>query len=500
VLRVEDVCKLFPGTVALNRVNIEVRRGDVHGIIGKNGAGKSTLVSIIAGLLDATSGTVSVHGRSIPRLTRSAARRERIAIVPQEPQVVPDLSIGENLFLGSEVARRGFISWRELHRRARSALDRARIDLDSRLKASDLSVSEQQLILVAKACYVDNAEILIFDEASASLSHDDEELLHEIVAERRASGCTILYISHRTDELLKVCDRVTVLYNGTSREPCEVSTLDEASLASLIIGEAYSRADGLYAPESRTARAEVVMSVQGFNRAGVFHDVSFDVHRGEVLGLAGLRGSGRTEILKAIVGVDRPESGIVVLDGERALFASPAKALRRGLAYLPEDREHEGLVSVLSVRANCALNALRRVSARGFVRRGAETDLVSRIVKAFDVKVADIDQQASELSGGNKQKLLVGRISAAEPRVYLLDEPTRGVDVGARDAILRLIRTRLSEHAGVVMTSPAVEDLLAICDRIAVVHRGRIVTVLDRAEFDETVTYVAMQTGVAPVS
>lgn len=494
-LEIRGVSKLFPGTVALRDVSIRVQRGEVHGIIGKNGAGKTTLVSIIAGLIEATSGTILIHGREIPHLTRAVAQRERVSIIPQEPQVIGDFTVAENLFLGHEITRRRVIDWRGLHRRAADVLTRVGLDLDTRIKALDLSVSEQQLLLVAKACYVDEAEIIILDEASASLTQADEALLHRIVAERRAAGCTILYISHRVDELLKVCDRVTVLLGGQSRETVPCDELDETALATLIIGEEYSRSS---LPAWAPATGDVVLDVVGLTRAAHFEDVSFGVRRGEVFGIAGLRGSGRTELLKAIAGIDRADGGsVAVAGGEPTLFRHPQKALRAGLGYLAEDREREGLVGSASVAVNCLLSSLKAVSRRGVVDRGREKRRAEEVVRLFDVVISDLDQEVSSLSGGNKQKVVVGRIHEARPAVYLLDEPTRGVDVGAREAILRIVRNEVAAEAGVVITSPALDDLIAVCDRIAVMGRGRFTGVVQRSDFDETSLYVAVQAAAA---
>ena len=356
-------------------------------------------------------------------------------------------------------------------------------------------MSEQQLVLVVKACYVDAAQIIIFDEASASLTHEDEALLHEIVAERCAAGCTILYISHRVDELLKVCDRVTVLLGGESRETVPCSELDEVSLATLIVGEAFAktRFDAAREPSS-----EVVLDVSGLNSAGRYYDVSLQVHQGEVLGIAGLRGSGRTELLKGIAGIERADAGTVTVgDRQPGLFSHPEKALKSGLAYLPEDREHEGLVSTSSVAVNCLLSSLDQVSKLGVMKGRAEKARVKEVVRLLDIKVSDVTQEVSGLSGGNKQKVIVGRIHEARPAVYLLDEPTRGVDVGARQAILKIIREKIAAEAGVLMTSPGLDDLIAVCDRIAIMGHGRIVDVVDRSGFDETSLYVAVQSASA---
>jgi len=494
VLRLHNISKIYPGTIALHNVNVDVKRGEVHGIIGKNGAGKSTLVGIVAGIVTPTEGQIILNQKRFAGLSRITAKKEGISIVPQEPQIIPDFTVAENLFLGNPVCRGKLINWPELSARAEKVLKRAVINLDVRLKASDLSVSEQQLLLILKACFVEDAQIIILDEASASLSQNDQELLFKIIEERKKEGKTIIFISHRTDELLRVCDRVTVLRDGKSITTEDCSNLDKEKLSSLIVGEGF-KARKTYEKRwsGREQAAEAVLSVHNLTKYGVFQNISFGLKKGEILGLAGLRGSGRTEILKGIAGIDPVDEGWVQIGNSKMRFTNPAQALKRGIAYLPEDREGEGLVTSFSVRENLVLNALRKISKGVLVNNRKERDLVRRLIPAVGIKAASPEQEVSQLSGGNRQKVVIGKVLAGEPKVFLLDEPTKGVDISAKESILKIIKEKFSQSSGIVITSPGLDDLLMVCDRILVLFKGQIIAEFFPDEFEEESLYLAVQ-------
>ncbi|MGD0153227.1 MAG: sugar ABC transporter ATP-binding protein [Thermacetogeniaceae bacterium] len=496
MLQLRDVSKIYPGTVALYKANLSVRRGEVHGIIGKNGAGKSTLVDIIAGIIEPTEGEIIVGDKKYTTLSRIAAKREQIAVVTQEPQVILDLTVAENLFLGDFGERRMIVNWQELYAKADQVIAKANLKIDARSKAGDLSMSERQLLLVLKACYVEDARIVMLDEASASLSQDDERLLHRIIAERKREGNTVIIISHRTDELLAVCDRVTVVRDGRTLGSQDCSRLNKETLSSLIVGEGFQLKDVFGGLDSTKVKSnQVLLSVENLTRVGAFQNISLTLRKGEILGLAGLRGSGRTEFLKGVAGIEPAEEGTVAIGNLKTRFSSPSQALKSGIVYLPEDREHEGLIKSLTVRDNLSLNALSRVSKRYIINKSSERKFTSDVVEALGIKVASIDQEVNQLSGGNKQKVVVGRISAAEPQVFLLDEPTRGVDISAKESILTIIKERLSAAAGVIITSPGLDDLMMICDRVLVLYKGKIISEFDRSEFNEGDLFLALQGG-----
>lgn len=492
VLKLQDISKIYPGTVALHKVNIDVRKGEVHGIIGKNGAGKSTLVEIIAGIISPTGGRIFIGGKSYDSLSRINARKKKIAFVPQEPQLILDFTVAENLFISDYTRMGRLINWKGLYARAEQVVKKAGLNINVRVKAGDLPVSEQQLLLVLKACYVEESQIIILDEASASLSQKDEELLYGIIQERKREGCTIIFISHRAEELLRVCDRVTVLRDGHSITTKACADLDKDKLSALIVGQEFSKDLGV--PTVKES-IETVLSVENLTRLGVYQNITFQLKKGEILGLAGLRGSGRTEIFRGIIGIDHPDSGLIFVNGQKRRFASPAEALKEGIVYLPEDREREGLVKILSVRENLMLNSLNNIKKGLLISNKKEKEAVESLIKELDIKTASPEQEVSQLSGGNKQKVVVGKISAARPHVFLLDEPTKGVDISAKQGILNIVKNNLSRDAGIIITSPGLEDLIDICDRILIVYKGRITGEFLRGELKESDIYLAIQGG-----
>lgn len=494
VLRLSQISKIYPGTVALHNVNLDVRKGEVHGIIGKNGAGKSTLVGIIAGMISPTEGEIFVENKSFKSLTRINSKKEKISIVTQDPQVILDFTVAENLFMGDYICRKRFVNWKEIYSQAEQILKKVNLHINARAKAADLSISERQLLLVLKAFYVENARIVILDEVSASLSQKDEQILYDVIDQIKATGNTILFISHRTDELLKVCDRVTVLRDGRSIVTESCAELDKEKLSSLIVGEEFRISEGPQgAGPTYAMDEEPILSVENLTRLGFYHNISFNLRKGEILGLAGLRGSGRTEILKGIAGIEPAEDGLIRVGGTTRRLTHPSQALQEGIVYLPEDRENEGIIGTLSVRENLILNALPSVSRGGMVNKARERQFTAAIIEALGIKTASGEQEVNQLSGGNKQKVVVGRISATQPKVVLLDEPTKGVDISAKESILGIVREKLSKTAGIIMTSPGLDDLIMICDRILILYQGEITGEFSREEFSEGDLYLAVQ-------
>ena len=492
-LKLQKTTKVYPGTIALEEVNLDVACGEVHGLIGKNGAGKSTLVGIIAGLISPTSGLIEVDGKPFQTLTRAQAKQEGIAIVTQEPEVILDVSVAENLFLGNPPAFLGLVNRREMYERTEKILADYGLDISPSYRAGDLSLSERQLLLIFKACVVENAKIVILDESSAPLTPKDAQILQGMVNSLRSAGKAIVYISHHIDELLGICDRLTVLRDGRSIATCGKTGLTHHSLSELIVGES------LPVRKSRSApieNSEPLLRLSAFTKWGAFESVGLTVKRGEIVGLAGLRGSGRTELMKAIAGIDPPDEGVMTFKGRDCHFGAPDQALREGIAYLPEEREAEGLIKGFSIRDNLVLNCLEGLSSHGVLCQDKYVRLSEDVFKAVECKAFSIEQNVDELSGGNKQKVLIGRIMALKPDLYLLDEPTRGVDIGAKTSILSLIAENIRGQAGVLVSSPGLDDLIEICDRILVMYKGRIVACYDRPCFEENALFMAIQ-GIA---
>jgi len=496
ILQLFDITKLYPGTLALHNVSMEVRAGEVHGIIGKNGAGKTTLMGIISGIVNPTEGDIFIGSKHFKSLSRARAKKEGVSIVTQEPQLIPDFTVAENLFTPDFICTWGKrIHWREIYSRAEQIINRANLNMNVRARASDLTISEQQIVLVLKACYIENSQVIILDEVTASLSQKDQRFLYSIIRAQQGAGKAVLFISHRLAEILEVCDRVSVLRDGRLIATQERSALDEEKLSYYIIGKGYDefRKFGYSEESVRKHAEEEVISIENLTRAGAFHDITFHLHKGEILGLAGLRGSGRTEILKTIAGIDHPDGGIIRVGKQEKRLASPSHALRNGIVYLPEDKDNEGLIEILSVTKNLTLSSLNSLMRGLLIDRKDEEKVADALIDTLSIQTPSTEQEVRYLSGGNKQKVVVGKILAANPRVFLLDEATKGIDIAAKRTILGIIREKLTESAGIILTSPGLEDLMLVCDRVLVLYEGAIIREFSKEEFAEGDIYLAMQ-------
>lgn len=491
-LELKDITKLYSGTVALRNVSLTVKKGEVHGLIGKNGAGKSTLVGVISGLVEPSSGEILLDGHTYHTLSPITAKKHRVSIITQEPQVIEETTVAENLFFPHYLGGKGLIDWAKLNIQAAEILKKAGFPIDPGICVANLSVSERQLLLVIKACYVEKAEVIIMDEVSASLSQKDQPVLYEIINRLIEEGKTVIFISHHTEELLRVCDVVTVIRDGHNVGSFDVDGLDLKKLASLIVGDA-SYEESEAEDHSSEVTDEEVFTLQNYTSYGKFENISLSLKKGEIVGLAGLRGSGRTELFKSIIGVDPHDEGTMKLKGAAKNYSSPAAASKDGVVYLPEEREAEGVVPIASIRSNITMGILGKLSKGGFIRSAIEKAAAEESIKSLDIKVASQGQEVQQLSGGNKQKVLVGRIMQQKPLVCLLDEPTRGVDIEAKESILASINRGMRADSSVLITSPGVEDLMKICDRILVLYEGRITECFARDEFSEEDIYRAMQ-------
>ncbi|MEG1884376.1 MAG: sugar ABC transporter ATP-binding protein [Clostridia bacterium] len=491
-LEMYNISKLYAGTIALENVCFSVRKGELHGIIGKNGAGKSTLVDIMSGIILPTRGEIHVNGHIYKSMTPSIAKKELISIITQEPQVVNDCTVMENLFMPMYEKGRLTVAWKELNRRAVEIMEHGGFPVDVTQPVGDLSVSEKQILLVVKACYIENANIIIMDEVSASLSQRDEQILHNIVRERIAAGKTVILISHRTNELLHMCDRVTVLRDGHNVGTADVKDLTMESLAALIVGN--TDYDRMVLPhESIAPDAPIVFEARNLTSYGRYQNVNIKLRKGEIVGIAGLRGAGRTELFKSLVGLGWIDEGKVFVDGIEKRYRAPSEAIRDGVVYLAEEREREGLVNIASIKQNLTIGIFNSVSKGGVIQKKLEDKTVDGLIDVLRVKAYTREQEIQQLSGGNKQKVLVGKIMAQKPRVCFLDEPTRGVDIEAKDSMLHTINEEMRKDSAILISSPGVEDLIKICDRIIVLFNGKIIGEFDKDQFDEKAIYQVMQ-------
>ena len=474
------VSKRFAATQALDDVSLELFPGEVHALVGENGAGKSTLVKILAGVHQPDAGTIWLDGTETQIHGPAEARALGIAVVHQEPRLFPDFTVAENVFIGhAPTTRLGTVDWGAMRRAADALFDELDVRFDVGAPVRGLSMADQQLIEIAKALSLD-ARVLILDEPTASLSAHEVDRLFTIVRRLRDRGVPVLFVSHRLDEVFALCDRATVLRDGRHVITAPTRDLTTADLIRHMVGRSVT----LF-PKVETPVGEVLLEVDGLSREGVFHDISFSVRAGEIVGLAGLVGAGRTEVARVLFGIDRRDGGVVRLRGEAVRFASPSAALHAGIAYLPEDRHQEGLVLEFSIAQNVTLPILPRLFPRFLVRESTERAVAGEYTDELNVRMTDVGQLVSALSGGNQQKVVLAKWLASKPTVLILDEPTRGIDIGAKVEVHRIISELAASGLAIVMISSDLPEVLAMSDRILVMHEGRFTAEIPRARATE---------------
>ena len=492
LLRMENITKSFSGVVVLDDVCFDVRPGEVHALIGENGAGKSTLMKIVTGLYEADRGQVFWKGRPVAIKTPHQAHDLGINIVHQELMLVPQLSIGENVFLGrhpvgSEFSR--WVRWSDINNQAKRLLEGLGHPLDPKRPVGELSIAEQQLVEIARALAF-SAELIIMDEPTSPLSEHETTRLFQTISQLKARGVSVVYISHRLKEIHQVADRVTVLRDGRhiATSPISGTTTDSLvrHMVGREIGEQFSR------NKSRVDGDEA-LRVEGLTASGKFSDISFSVHRGEIVGLAGLVGAGRTELVETLFGAGEADSGKVYLDGQAVTISTPMDAVRHRLALVADDRKAKGLVLGGSVRFNIALAAPRKFARYGmFLNSAREKEVAKDLARELHLKTPNVEQQVMYLSGGGQQKVVLAKWLSADSKVFILDEPTRGIDVGSKAEIYDLIRRLAERGVAVLLVSSELEEILNLADRILVMHRGRISGELSREEAtDELIMQLA---------
>jgi ribose transport system ATP-binding protein len=475
------VTKSYPGVRALAGVDFEVRRGEVHGLAGENGAGKSTLLKIMAGVIPPDDGTLSWQGEPVRWRGPADALAAGVRLIHQELQLVPTLTVAENIVLGREPQRLGFVRRRACADEAARvlALIGAGAAIDPGARVADLTVGQQQMVEIAKALGA-NAQLISMDEPTSALTAHEAARLMELVDRLRQSGVAIIYVSHRLEELGRLCDRVTVLRDGASVATRAMRELTIDELVRSMVG----RTPPKLAPRA-PSDGDIELCVEELGRAGAFAPISFNVRKGEILGIAGLMGAGRSELLRAIFGADRATSGRVLVGGRELGPGRPEQSIARGLVLLPEDRKREGLLLDLPVRANLSLPSLSRIAHAGWVRDAEERAIADRWIESLAIRTPSREQLVRHLSGGNQQKVVLGKWLQMQPRVLLLDEPTRGIDIGGKVEIHQLIRRLADDGLALVVVSSELPEVMALADRIAVLHEGKLSGVLERAAATE---------------
>jgi rhamnose transport system ATP-binding protein len=479
ILLAQSIAKSFEGVRALKGVSFELLGGEVHALIGENGAGKSTLIKIIAGAFAADSGSLSIFGRVVAHHNPSVARSLGVAAIYQQPSLFPHLTVAENIALALEEGgawRR--INWAARHERARLLIKRAGASIDPQRLVSTLSMPEQQIVEIAKAIGAD-AKILIMDEPTSSLTDHEVETLFKVIAELKAQGVGIIYISHRLEEISRIADRVTVLRDGEAIATREARQLDRAEMIQLMVG----RSVNAVFPKREVQQGEVVLALRGVgSRAAGVSNVSIELCAGEILGMAGLVGSGRTQLAETLFGLTPADSGEILIQGQRVVIGSPTEAIHHGIGYVPEDRRKHGVVLEMPISANTTLANLKAVSHAGLIDSRAEDKMAVRFIDQLRIKTPSCHANAGTLSGGNQQKVALSRWLAVNPKILILDEPTQGVDVGSKSEIHSLMVDLAERGMAIVMISSELLEILGMSDRIAVMRNGTIARVLSRQE------------------
>jgi rhamnose transport system ATP-binding protein len=489
LLEVHDVTKSFGAVAAVQGVSFPLYGGEAHALVGENGAGKSTIVKMLAGVHRPDTGTLRVGGADVEFAGPADAKAAGIAVIYQEPTLFPDLSVAENIAMGNQpLTRLRQIDRKAMQANAEALFRRLGVHIEATRPARGLSIADQQLVEIAKALSSD-ARVLIMDEPTAALSGVEVERLFAVVRSLRDEGAAIMFISHRFEEITDLCERITIMRDGKHVATEMVADLTVDDMIRRMVGRDLS---ALF-PKQEVTPGEVVLEIQGLSREGVFRDISFDVRAGEIVALAGLVGAGRSEVMQAVFGVDPYDSGTVKVAGKRLKAGSPRAAMAAGMALVPEDRRQQGLIMELSIERNVTLPRARKLARLGLLFGGGERRAAATWTQKLQTKLGHLSDAVSTLSGGNQQKIVLAKWLSTGPRLLIVDEPTRGIDVGTKAEVHRLMSSLAADGLAVVMVSSELPEVLGMADRVVVLREGRTAAVLNRAEAtEESVMYAAM--------
>jgi len=479
VLSLKDLTKQYPGVLALDRVSLDFVQGEVHALLGENGAGKSTLIKVIAGAIEPDGGSIRLGGLEYARMNPHLARSLGVEVIYQEFNLVPSMSVAENIFLGDKTGKGLLVDRKAMVQRAQEVFRQFAIDIDPHALVRDLPSAKQQIVEIAKAVSK-NVRILIMDEPTAPLTVNEVESMFEIVRQLKTRGVTILYISHRLEEIFRIADKVSVLRDGRYIATRRTEETNRKELISLMVGRELKESY----PARQGAPGAVALEVRGLTGNGDV-DISFQVRKGEILGLSGLVGAGRTELARVIFGAEPAERGEILLEGRPVQIRSPQDAIALGIGLIPEDRKHQGAFLDMDVKWNISFSQVRTLSRYAVVDSHRETALAEKYRDLLRIKTPSLGQQVKHLSGGNQQKVVLAKSLAAQSRVLIFDEPTRGIDVGAKQEIYNLMRELANDGIAIIMISSDMEELLGMADRILVLCEGRIAGEVPRAQFSQ---------------
>ena len=476
-LSMRNITKRYPGVVALNRVSIEIEPGEVHALVGENGAGKSTLIKVLSGAISNDEGEIQIGDKVFPHMTTQLAKANGIAVVYQECSLIPSLTVAENIYLGQRFGP--LVNRKLLQEKAQETFTHLGIKINPDVQVERLSSAYKQLVEIVKAVS-QNAEIVVMDEPTAQLTVDEVEMLYDIIRKLKSDGITVIYISHRMDEIFKITDRVTVMRDGQYITTLETGATNRAELISYMVGRTLS-ADY---PHSTSPVGEVVLELQNVSGNGDT-DISLSLHRGEILGLGGLVGAGRTELARLIFGAERLEAGKILINGQNVVLKQPADAIAHGIGYIPEDRKLQGCFLNNSIRWNISIMSLKQTGTNHLVNEKNEAAQAVKYRDLLRIKTPSIEQLTGNLSGGNQQKVVIAKVLATQSDILIFDEPTRGIDVGARAEIYELMVQLVEEGKSIIMISSDMEELLGMSDRIIVLCEGKIAGELSRDAFSQ---------------
>ncbi|MFZ5966852.1 MAG: sugar ABC transporter ATP-binding protein [Bacillota bacterium] len=489
ILRMKNIHKKFPGVYALKDVHFELKTGEVHALLGENGAGKSTLMKILGGIYQTDEGEIWIKGNRCELTDVKASQSKGISIIHQELCLVPYMTVAENIFLGRELLskRTRLVTFREMNIQAQQILDSIGLDIRASEVVSNLSVAQQQMVEIAKALSVD-ADIIVMDEPTASLTEKEVEVLFQTIQNLKEKNKSIIYISHRMEELFKIADRITILRDGTYIDTKKTTETSRNELISMMVGRELK---DLYRKEDHQS-GDVILQVHNICKGSMLKNISFSLRKGEILGLSGIVGAGRTELARVIFGIDRFEAGEIFIDGNKVSIQSSEDAIKNGIALVPESRKDEGLFLIRSVAYNTSITVLEKFMRYMKVDAEKEHNIVQKYIESLSIKTPDHEQCVENLSGGNQQKIVIAKWLATQPRVLILDEPTRGVDVGAKAEIYSIISMLAKQGVAIIMISSELPEVINMSDRVLVMHEGKIMAELEREQISqETIMHYA---------
>ena len=491
VLELKGITKIFPGVKALNNVQFQLKPGEVHALMGENGAGKSTFIKVITGVHKAEEGEMFLNGQKVDFKGPKDAQAAGIAAVYQHPTSYPHLTVAENIFMGHEIIKNRMIQWKAMNTEANKLLKQLDADFDATAEMGTLSVAQQQMVEIAKAMST-NARIIILDEPTAALTRSESEKLYTLVDKLKADGVSIIFISHRFEDMYRLASRVTVFRDSQYIGTYDVDGITNADLIKAMVGREIK---DLF-PKPEVKLGDEMLKVENLSRTGYFKDVSFKVRASEILGLTGLVGAGRTETVEAVCGITQPDSGKVYLEGKEVHIKQPSDAMEKGIILLPEDRQKEGLIMSWGLGRNVTLPTISKYAKSGINDEKTERDLAKKLLEEVDTKAVDIFQPASSLSGGNQQKVVVAKALSQEMKVVIMDEPTKGVDVGAKAEIYAIMGDLAKKGYAIILISSEMPEILGMADRIVVMCNGRKTGELNRGEAtQERILELAMEKG-----